>query len=228
MVVKQENVWLDLKEPSSGSLGRPAAEIIRDFLSLTHLNPTRISIAGGELNEWTDDLSASMASILPAHCCLKFGLSHCSGDWIKRLAGIRSNLVRREQLILVHYADSATAKCPDWTQLVHAAERLDGRYVLVDTFDKTCGGLLDHYTHEQLVGMIQFANSKNLEVALAGSLQVEQLRSLMQVGASWLGFRGAVCETEQRTSRLCNSKLQALQREFANCIVKDHLSRNES
>ena len=228
LVLQHNNVWLDLKEPSAGSLGRPSLETLVDFLSLTQSIPAPTSIAAGELIQWTDDLSASIAAKLPTHCLIKFGLSHAKPDWADTLAQIGKILHRRQQMILVHYADSKAARCPDWIQTLRTAEMLDCRYVLVDTYDKSGGGLLDHFSTEQLESMIQIANAKNLAVALAGSLQANQLGSLMNVGAAWLGFRGAVCENQQRTSTLCKNKLQALCSEFTNHVMSDHHSRNES
>lgn len=228
LVLQHDNVWLDLKEPSAGSLGRPSIETIEDFLSLTHSNPAPSSIAAGELFQWTDDLSATLAAKLPPHCFIKFGLSNAKPGWANTLAQIGRTLHRRQQMILVHYADWQAAQCPDWIQTLRTAEMLDCRYVLVDTYDKSNGGLLDHLAIERLESMIQIANAKNLAVALAGSLQANQLASLMNVGAAWLGFRGAVCENQERTSTLCKNKLQSLCSEFTNHVLNDHHSRNES
>jgi (5-formylfuran-3-yl)methyl phosphate synthase len=228
LVLQHDNVWLDLKEPSAGSLGRPSIETIEDFLSLTHSNPAPTSIAAGELVQWTDDLSTNLVAKLPSHCFIKFGLSNAKPGWADTLNQIGKTLHRRQQMILVHYADSEAAQCPDWIQTLRTAETLECRYVLVDTYDKSGGGLLDHLSIERLASMIQIANAKNLAVALAGSLQANQLASLMNVGAAWLGFRGAVCENRERTSTLCKNKLQSLCSEFTNHVMNDHHSRNES
>lgn len=228
LVLQHDNVWLDLKEPSAGSLGRPSIETIADFLSLTHSNPVPSSIAAGELVQWTDDLSTTLAAKLPSHCFIKFGLSNAKPGWADTLARIGKTLHRRQQMILVHYADWQAAQCPDWIQTLRTAEMLDCRYVLVDTYDKSNGGLLDHLSIELVESMIQIANAKNLAVALAGSLQANQLGSLINVGAAWLGFRGAVCENRERTSTLCKNKLQSLCSEFTNHVMSDHHSRNES
>ena len=228
MVLQHDNVWLDLKEPSAGSLGRPSIETIEDFLSLTHSNPAPTSIAAGELVQWTDELSSNLAAKLPSNCFIKFGLSNAKPGWADTLNQIGKTLHRCKQMILVHYADSEAAQCPDWIQTLRTAEMLDCRYVLVDTYDKSGGGLLDHLSIERLASMIQIANAKNLAVALAGSLQANQLASLMNVGAAWLGFRGAVCENRERTSTLCKNKLQSLCSEFTKHVMNDHHSRNES
>lgn len=219
-VMRYDGIWLDLKEPSRGSLGRPSNETIEEFIALSHSNSAKISIAGGELSEWSNAMSSEIASILPPHCYIKFGLSHYQPSWIEKLAGLTRSLSAPEQLILVHYADHISSGCCDWDQTLQAAQQLGCRYVLVDTFDKSQGGLLDHYPIEQIRRMIQIADSKNLGVALAGSLQVEQLASLMHLGAHWLGFRGAVCVAGQRTSELSDQKLQALHYDFANRCAK--------
>ena len=117
-------------------------------------------------------------------------------------------LVRRSQLILVHYADTASSNAPSWRDVIETAKSLSGKFVLIDTHCKKSGDLMDHYSLEQLEDMIYEANQQKLGVALAGSLKLNQLQSLSNSHADWLGVRGAVCHDTQRTGELCPNKLR--------------------
>ena len=201
--------WLDLKEPTLGSLGRPSHELIFEVLELDIPETVQVSVAGGELKNWTADLDETLAAKLPARAYLKLALSDCIGsDWRGLAKRISIALVRRSQLILVHYADGLTANAPTWDEVIEAAASLGGKYVLIDTFHKEAGGLLDHYSMVRLGEMIESARARKLGVALAGSLKLDQLQSLSSLQPGWVGVRGAVCTGTDRTGDLCPERLK--------------------
>lgn len=201
--------WLDLKEPSLGSLGRPSHELIFEVLELDIPETVQVSIAGGELKNWTLDLDDSLAARLPARAYLKLALSDCIGtDWLSLAKRISVALVRRSQLILVHYADALNANAPTWDEITDAASSLGGKYVLVDTYRKESGCLLEHYSMERLSEMIESARNRKLGVALAGSLKLHQLQPLSNLRPGWVGLRGAVCTGTDRTGDLCPDRLK--------------------
>ncbi len=210
--------WLDLKEPSLGSLGRPSLELIFAVFELDIPKTVQVSVAGGELVNWTADLDNLLAAKLPARTYLKMALAYCSGtDWQKIAERISRALVRRSQLILVHYADTENSRSPHWQEVIEITKSLGGKFVLIDTHCKKSGGLLDHYSLEQLEKMISSAKQLRLGVALAGSLKLEQLPSLSNLQADWLGVRGAVCQEAQRTGDLCLDRLQQAVALFPAC-----------
>ena len=106
--------------------------------------------------------------------------------------------------------------------MIEAARSLECRYVLIETHNKRTGGLLDHRSIDQLQESIQLAHDVGLSVALAGSLKLNQLELLTHLGAEWLGVRGALCQTNERTSSLCRDKLTKALSLFST------YSRNES
>jgi uncharacterized protein (UPF0264 family) len=201
--------WLDLKEPSLGSLGRPSLDLIFNVLELDIPESVQVSVAGGELRSWTPDLDASLAARLPARAYLKLALADCKDqEWQSVAERISRALVRRSQLILVHYADAVNSNAPTWQEVIETTKSLGGKFVLIDTFCKESGGLLDCYSPLQLEAMIDGANQQKLGIALAGSLKWDQLQSLSNSRADWLGVRGAVCHNTQRTGEVCPNKLQ--------------------
>ena len=150
-----------------------------------------------------------LAAKLPARAYLKLALEGCRDtEWQEVTEQISLALVRRSQLILVHYADTAASRSPQWQEVIETSKALGGKFVLIDTHNKTLGGLLDHYSLAQLEKMIGMAKQFNLGVALAGSLRLNQLPCLSNIGANWLGVRGAVCHDTDRSGDLCLDRLQ--------------------
>ena len=210
--------WLDLKEPSLGSLGRPSLDLIFAVFELDIPKTVQVSVAGGELVSWTEDLDDLLAAKLPARTYLKLALANCRDtDWQKIAERISRALVRRSQLILVHYADTENSRSPHWQEVIETTKSLSGKFVLIDTHCKKSGGLLEHYSVEQLIEMIGSAKQLKLGVALAGSLQLDQLPSLSNLQADWLGVRGAVCQETMRTGDLCSDRLQQAVALFPAC-----------
>ena len=201
--------WLDIKEPTLGSLGLPSLDLIFAIFALDLPKAVQISVAGGELLSWTEDLNHMLAAKLPARAYLKLALAGCRDiAWQEVTEQISQALVRRSQLILVHYADTMASKSPLWQEVIETSKALGGQFVLIDTHNKTLGGLLAHYSLVQLEKMIGMAKQIDLGVALAGSLRLDQLPGLSNIGADWLGVRGAVCLDTDRTGNLCLDRLQ--------------------
>jgi uncharacterized protein (UPF0264 family) len=207
-LVESGTHWLDLKEPSLGSLGRPSISLVQQLLRMEIPDDVHVSVAGGELKDWSPQLSSDLAAILPRRFHLKLALADCKGvDWVELASQVSRSMLEPSQLILVHYADSDHVEAPDWQSVVEASRALGCRFVLIDTCNKKSGGLLDLKSPNELREMIRLAAGFQLGVALAGSLKLDQLKSLSDVGAQWLGIRGAVCKNADRTSALCQHLL---------------------
>src|SRR5690606_5370379 len=82
--------WLDIKEPSRGSLGAADFETIAAICESIEKSARRppISVALGELNDWSHP--ASPPALPGAVCFVKLGLSGCgsSRKWTSRWRSI--------------------------------------------------------------------------------------------------------------------------------------------
>jgi len=218
LVLNSGTRWLDLKDPLQGSLGRPSLDLVAEMLKLEIPRSVQVSVAGGELKDWLPSMNRDLAATLPARVYLKMALSDCQEtDWQSLAEAISVSLLRRSQLILVHYADTSAARSPGWREILDAIKGMGGRYVLIDTFRKESGGLLDHLGADQLQGMIADARKMKLGIALAGSLKMEQLPILSKLSVDWLGVRGAVCKDAVRTGTICSDRLQQAVAMFPVC-----------
>ncbi|MCY2974375.1 MAG: hypothetical protein NTW52_06865 [Planctomycetota bacterium] len=230
--------WLDLKNPLTGSLGCPEEKVAIEFLEvaeqLSSRNDWTLSVAIGELLEGT---SAGAEDSVDTHSQFSLPLSARTLDgfdyvkvalagsrdcksWEARAESLSQQLRAPSKLILVHYADHHLACAVDWTTTLLTSRDLGCEYILIDTFNKNGGRLTDWLSTDESHRCATEAERFGLKLSLAGSLRIEDLRTLEKTGASILGIRGAACLEGSRVSRLCRDRLQ----ELSSCIVNERLA----
>jgi uncharacterized protein (UPF0264 family) len=141
-------------------------------------------------------------------------------SWSDRAESLSQQLGDPSKLILVHYADHHLAGAVDWTSTLLASRDLGCEYILVDTFDKKAGRLTDWLSTDECRRYATAAKKLGLKLSLAGSLRIEDFKTLEKTGASILGIRGAACEEGSRVSGLCRDRLQKL----SSCIANERLA----
>jgi uncharacterized protein (UPF0264 family) len=182
---------IDIKEPARGSLGRPDPLTIRQILSLVGQRRP-VSVALGELLECTHSLLRQVPATVTY---VKLGLAGCASrtDWRELWTHACRSLPKPAQRVAVVYVDQQRAQAPDWREVLEGAIRLDCRVLLLDTFDKTSGSLLGHLDRSALAQRVTAARDRGLRVALAGSLDVSCLPTVLPLHPDWVAVRGAVC-----------------------------------
>ena len=212
--------WIDLKEPSRGSIGRPdlatahqtydrCLEFERNSLPQQSLN---FSIALGELSESTDEEIADYCSGFGADVFFKIALAGLENDpqWQDRAIRIIQTVGSPSQWILVHYADAEKAQAPTWDEILAVSKQAGCRYILVDTWSKDGRSLLEIMSPETLKHMAAHANAMGLQVAMAGALRAAHMDRLIEIAPSWVGFRSDLCEARERNSSLNPDRLNAV------------------
>lgn len=198
---------LDVKEPRLGSLG--AAEIgTIDAISKLALGRCLVSAALGEL----DGGAAERAARVPAGVAYaKIGLAGMNSydDWESRWADALGRLPRETAAVAVAYADAEHAQSPSAGEIIEAAAGHGCAAALVDTFDKSCGGLLDHWSAAQIRQFVNRVQSHGILTVLAGSLDLHSLATAVACRPDYVAVRGAVCSGE-RTAALDASRLRAV------------------
>jgi uncharacterized protein (UPF0264 family) len=230
--------WLDLKNPLAGSLGCPEASVARDFLESAERFPNRnawtLSVAIGELldgaapsNVSNVDAAELFRLPLPAELLHRFDYvkvalagSPNETSWRELAWSLSRQLRQPSQLILVHYADHRLAKAVDWKSTLAASHELGCEYLLIDTFDKKAGRLVDWLSTDECSQYASEAQRLGLKLSLAGSLRIEDFGLLEETGASILGIRGAACVDGSRISRLCRDRL----RKLSSCFTTEKLA----
>jgi hypothetical protein len=225
--------WIDLKDPDLGPLGRPELNTLHAFRnkllldqgqgspSETTRDPSdlaestsnspqrRWSVAGGELRDWDIDADQPYLEALGDTGAIKWALAHCDADpnWQTKASDLANRLPRRDQAILVHYADHTAVNAPNWHATLQATRQLNLKYLLIDTAIKDGRTLIDYYPPQALTAMIADASKWGIDVAIAGSIPLDSIPSLADVGAAWIGVRGAVCSGKSRSSTISPEKL---------------------
>lgn len=202
--------WLDVKEPSAGSLGAASLSTLQEISTISG-SFAGWSAALGELTELSDYQWTDAFQTLPNLNMVKIGLSHCGPHWRQRLAQFRRNQPQIS-LAMVYYADRLNAQSPSWDETIQAAQELGSPIVLIDTFLKNGQTLLDFISLEELMILRQQLSKLNLGFALAGSLQSEQIPRIAQAAhPDLVAVRGAACKSG-RNSELCVSRVALLKR----------------
>jgi uncharacterized protein (UPF0264 family) len=78
---------------------------------------------------------------------------------------------------------------------------------MVDTQSKK-NGLLQICSLDELDQFVNECNTNKLISGLAGSLQTQDIDILDSINATYLGFRGGLCENATRTYKLSQTKIE--------------------
>ena len=99
----------------------------------------------------------------------------------------------RVSLVAVAYADHVAAGAPHPLEIVQAAQSLGCPWLLVDTFDKSGGGLFERVTHGELAAWLAAARQGGMRIALAGSLTLHSIPNALALNPEIIAVRGAAC-----------------------------------
>lgn len=226
---------LDVKNPSRGSLGRADASVIEQVLQTGIAAGVSVSAALGEVAEYSTSpgleegrrLSKSLARL----SFTKLGLANLGHDsnWSARWQDTMSFLVgyecsssdnRSPDWVAVVYADWQAAAAPSPNEIVDcvlsSSESTSNRIagVLVDTWSKKSGRLLDSLTVEQLADLASSVQQTGRFFAVAGRLTSNMLPRLAAVHPDIVAVRSAACLNENRTSSVDADAVRALRTEM--------------
>jgi uncharacterized protein (UPF0264 family) len=109
--------------------------------------------------------------------------------------------------IAVVYADATNARAPDPLEIIAASQQFGCQGILVDTYDKQPSqSLLEQFTSREISRWITAARRGNQFIAMAGSLTLESIPTVVRLGADIIAVRGAAC-ADQRTGPICRQKV---------------------
>jgi len=203
----EEGVQLiDVKEPRGGSLGAATPDTIGAVAKICGAT-IPLSVALGELLHTSPpQLPHGVAPTF-----IKCGLSGCgsrpqwSDVWCEQMQKYAASPVP------VAYADWKTADAPSPAAVLEHAVDVGCHTILLDTFDKSRGHLLEQWTLEQTLAWITSLRQRGIRAVVAGSLRESMIVPLLVGGADCVAFRGAACR-EGRDGALDRVKLSRLVR----------------
>jgi (5-formylfuran-3-yl)methyl phosphate synthase len=211
--------WIDVKEPTRGSLGA-ATFVVRDEIAagLAAWPQLCLSAADGELTDW--QASTQLATLANAYQFAKVGLSRCAdvSNWQSRWHNWRTQLAEQTQPVLVYYADGDRHGQPTITELQQLIDCEQIQWLLIDTFDKSGPSLCELLNHSELSHLVQQFRQFLPNIVLAGKVRCDQFQQLTQYHPQAIAVRSAVCsasnEPSARTGQLNRLQLQECLQHF--------------
>jgi len=201
--------WIDLKEPANGALGAVDVEVARQIVVQVG-GRANISAAAGELLDWPTSRARGLLQV-EGIGQLKLGLSGCR-DRMWRNAWLTAQqeiAAAGKDLVAVSYADDAAAHSPALVNV--SALALDARcgWLLVDTFDKRSGTLLECVAAVELRAILQRARQQGVTTAAAGRLTAAAIAELPLEAIDVVAVRSAACGGD-RSGTVCAKQVTAL------------------
>jgi len=195
---------VDAKNPRAGALGALPLDTVRAIVNAVG-GQAPVSATVGDFPNMEPHAVARAVDMMGATGVdfVKIGLFPAPAlqDCLAALAPLCS----QHRLVAVLFAD----RNPD----IGPADRL-AEYgfagIMLDTLDKTAGGLLQHQPVARLARFVDHARQRGLISGLAGSLRATDIPILAPLGADYLGFRGALCRSHARTQSLDTEAMLAV------------------
>ncbi len=201
---------IDLKQPAQGALGALETSTITTIVT---------QIAGRcPLSATIGDLPLQAEVILPAVTRMAAtGVQYVKigffpdGDQRSLIEHLRPIAAQGTQLIAVLFADAAA----DFS-LLPALYAAGFTGVMLDTMHKQHGSLLQLLSTTQLREFVTQAKARGLLSGLAGSLRLQDIADLLPLEPDYLGFRGALCNAQQRTNGIDSKAMHVVRQALRN------------
>jgi (5-formylfuran-3-yl)methyl phosphate synthase len=203
---------IDLKDPSQGALGaldiNISTEIVRTVVHANNLDANHHA----ELSTTVGENHASVAELLHSmeiRAALGF-------DYIKIVVTdfmytadfkqkIDDFLQKNIKVIVVFYADETTEHSPDLSVLSQL-KKIGIHGVMLDTQSKQVD-LVALKNEAYLQDFVAMSKKNDLICGFAGSLKPQHIDLLRKINATYIGFRGGVCNNNARNTDLNSEKV---------------------
>jgi dihydroneopterin aldolase len=218
---------IDLKEPSQGALGAVAPDVacaVVEFVA----RRVPVSATIGDVPWRADALAPAVAAMAASGVdYVKIGLFLPTSakkvtvpDAIEQVRGVlrqsQLHLVAQPaKLIAVLFADQT----PE-VGVIAAFAEAGFAGVMLDTADKSRGGLRNHIKLADLSAFCRRVRQQNLLLGLAGSLRPPDIAALLPLAPDYLGFRGALCDGDDRVAHIAPARIRAVRALFSPALAQ--------
>ena len=202
---------IDLKEPSAGALGALPLERIQAIVAyVKNTKQAGAKLTSATIGDLPMDPELLLAQITKLATTgvdiIKIGFFE-TDDYQSCLDALRPLAQAGTRLIAVLFAETTYPK-----GLITAIKTAGFIGVMLDTANKNGLTLLDYYSAE---GRSEFANNVfklEMQLGLAGSLKLQHVDLIKDINPSYIGFRGGVCDDNQRQLALDAAKIKAIRK----------------
>ena len=197
------DVIYDIKNPDEGSLGANFPTVISDIRDLLP-EYVKISATIGDMPNLpgTASLAAYGASMLGVTFVKVglFGVKTYSQTtfMLKKISESVKTFCPKVKVVAGVYADYKNIESINISNIQKIAKNCNIDGILMDTANKNKTKLFDFVKNDELKEFVNKAHKYDLFVALAGSLDVNDVERIWSTGADIFGVRGAVCEKKDR------------------------------
>lgn len=195
---------IDLKDPSAGALGALPLPLIQEIVS--HVNGRKlVSATIGDLIMQPDLILQSVALLAATKVdYIKIGFFE-TVDFQPCLDVLQTVTQNGVKLIAVLFAEY---KYPE--VLLDLIKKAGFIGVMLDTASKNGRTFLDHYSVKEREEFARKVLALGLTFGLAGSLKQEHIAVVKALNPTYIGFRGGVCNNNQRQLALDAEKIRAI------------------
>ncbi|TFF84024.1 MAG: hypothetical protein EU552_01770 [Promethearchaeota archaeon] len=201
---------VDLKNPDEGSLGAAAPWFIKEVKEKANNYP--ISAAIGDMPNLPGTAAlAALGAAMSGADYVKVGLygTHTEQECLTLLSDVVKAVKRFNKDIIVVGAGFADARLYggiDPMKIPSIVKLAKADIAMLDTKNKNGKRLFDFLTVDELKIFVNESHRLGLEAALAGSLRVEDLTIIYNLGTDVTGFRGAACSKNDRKNGMVTTK----------------------
>ena len=203
---------LDVKNPKEGSLGANFPWIIKQISDYAN-GEIVVSTTIGDVPYKPGTVSlAALGSAVSGSDYVKVGL-YGTKNYDQALevmnAVVRTIREYDENIVVVAcgYADAYKTGSILPKDIPLVAKNSDCDVAMLDTYIKDGHRLTDHMDVDELKDFVQTAHDYGLKVALAGSVNKNDVDMLKSIGCDIMGVRGCVCSGGDRNTGTINHKL---------------------
>jgi len=192
---------IDLKNPKEGALGALPLHVVQEVVALVSKRKS-VSATIGDLPMQASVIEAAVGRlILTGVDIVKVGFFG-TDNHIECIQALLPFTKENTKIVAVMFADQQ----PN-IELLTALKSAGFYGVMLDTANKSLGGLLSHQSIDFLLAFTKKARSLALVSGLAGSLRENDIFLLKKTEVDYLGFRGALCSDQDRQAEIVLDKI---------------------
>jgi (5-formylfuran-3-yl)methyl phosphate synthase len=197
---------IDMKDPSVGALGALPIAVITSIV--TFVNKQKLTSATiGDQPMQPDLLVQRVAEVAKTNVdFIKIGFSEAS-NYQPCLDALQCDTQTGVKLIAVLFAEYTYP-----SNIIVTIKNAGFIGVMIDTANKNGLTLMDYHSESYVKNLSQNVLELGLSFGLAGSLKIQHIETLKKFNATYMGFRGGVCEANHRKLCLNIDKIIAIRK----------------
>ena len=215
---------LDLKDPSDGALGALDIHVVNEITTYVNHKKLVSATIGNITFHTSDDLNTALARItalkLAGIDIIKIGffdsqVSENRSQNVKQLETSAELLLAIQAMCLsktVKFIAVLFAENTYETYFIDGLLTVGFEGLMIDTMVKNGQSAMHFNNHDQFKSIADCAHAKGCWFGVAGSLQLQDIAIVKYLKPTYIGFRGAACDGNDRKSKLSPLSVQMLRK----------------